>query len=77
MLEELVIIKPRHLEVVFRHDGRRVVGVAFAFLLFLVVDVGFDDLHVGHDGDHLLLGEQAVGLKAFVLATACGRKDKA
>ena len=48
----------------------------FFFLCLKVIDVGFNDLHIGHDINHLLFTEQSFGHKAFVLVTTSGDKDK-
>lgn len=76
MLEELAVIFARQLHIVFLLYLDGVVWLNLPFLGFLVVEVGLDDLHIGHHVNHLLLGEQAFGHKTFVLATAGDGKDK-
>lgn len=70
MLKELVVIGLGH---------GFVIGVwcaVFSFQGFLIVDFRLDDLHVSHDVNHLFLGKQPIGHKAFVLVVTGYHKDK-
>ena len=70
MLKELVVIGLSNgfVIVVWR--------AVFSFQGFQIVDFRLDDLHIGHDVDHLLFSKQSLGHKTFVLVVTGYHKDK-
>ena len=43
---------------------------------FMTVDVCLNDLHIGHDVNHLLLSEQTRGHNVFALVFASGKQEQ-
>ena len=70
MFNELIVLRLRQFPVIVRHT------FSFPFLGFPIIDIGLDDLHIGHDVYHLTLAQHPFGNKAFVLVSTTAHKDK-
>lgn len=74
MLKQLSVILFRNPDKILGLRFDAVVGIPL--LRFLMIDVSLDDLNIGHQVNHFLLGEQTVRHKCFALVFASRKQEQ-